>query len=92
MYLMKTPASFEIRTHIIGHVHLNFSGSQTYNTLCQTHRASAAAKTLIFRWHKNFQDGFTNLKDGPGQPKIVLTNANIAAVTGSITRDTKLTV
>ena len=47
------------------------------------------AKTLLFRWHKKFQDGFTNLKDGsrPGQPKSVVTNTNIAAVAGLIKRD-----
>ena len=54
------------------------------------------SKTLVFRWHKKFQDGFTNFKDGsrPGQPKTVVTklNANIAAATGLIKRDTKLTV
>ena len=57
-----------------------------YNELCQIHRTSAVSKTLVFRWRKNFQDGFTNLKDGyrPGQPKTVVTNANIAAVAGLI--------
>ena len=39
-----------------------------------------------FRWKKKFQEGFTNLKDGSclDQPKIVVTNANIAAVAGLI--------
>ena len=52
------------------------------------------SKTLAFRLHKNFHDGFTNLKDGsrPGQPKTVLTNANIAAVAGLIKRDASFTV
>ena len=36
---------------------------------------------LVYMWHKKFQDGFTNLKDRsrPGQPKPVVSNANIAA-------------
>ena len=56
------------------------------------------SKTLVFRWHKKFQDGFTNLKDGfrPGQPKTVVTNVtnvNIAVVVGLIKRDdARLTV
>ena len=51
------------------------------------------SKTLVFRWHKKFQDGITKLKDGsrPGQSKTVVTNANIAAVTGLIKRDTRFT-
>ena len=54
----------------------------------------AVSKTLVFRWHKKFQDGFTNLKDGshPGQPKTVVTKTNIAAVAGLIKLDVKLTV
>ena len=51
-------------------------------------------KTLVFRWHSNFQDGFNNLKDDsrPGQPKTVITNANIAAVAGLIKQDSRLPV
>ena len=54
--------------------------------MCQMHGKSAVFKTLLFRWHKKFQDGFTNLEDGSrsGQPKTVITNANIAAVAGLI--------
>ena len=52
------------------------------------------SKTLVIRWQKKFQDAFTNLKDGvrPGQPKTVVTNANIAAVAGLIKRDARLSV
>ena len=70
----------------------------TYTELCQVHRIYAVSKTLVFRWHKKFQDGFTNFKDGsrPGQPKTVVTklnaNTRIAAATGLIKRDSKLTV
>ena len=80
--------------NIKGRVYLNISGSLIYNELCQIHRISAVFKMLVFRWHKEFQDGFTNLKDGsrPGQPKTVVTNANIAAVAGLIKRDARLTV
>ena len=62
--------------------------------MCQLHITSAVSKMLVFRWHKKFQDGFTNLKDGcrPGQPKTVVTNANIAAAAGLIKRDITLTV
>ena len=61
--------------------------------MCQMHGTSAVSKTLLFRWHKKFQDGFTNLKDGsrPGQPKTVITNANIAAVAGLIKREARPT-
>ena len=40
------------------------------------------------------QDGFTKLTDGfrPGQPKTVVTNANIAAVAGLLKRGARLTV
>ena len=64
------------------------------NELCQIHRSSAVPKMLVFRRHKKLQDGLTNLKDGsrPGQPKPVVTNANIAAVVGLIKRDARLTV
>ena len=31
--VMKTKASFEIRTYIKGHIYLNISGSQTYYEL-----------------------------------------------------------
>ena len=52
------------------------------------------SKTLVFRWHKTFQDDFTNHKDGfdPGQPKTMVTNVYIAAVSGLIKRDAKLTL
>ena len=85
---MKTQASFEIRAYIKGGVFLYLSDSQTYNELCQIHRTSTVSKKLVFRRHKKFQDGFTNLKDGsrPGQPKTVVTNVNIAAVAGLIKR------
>ena len=92
---MKTQASFEMRTYINGRINLNSSGLQVYNELCQIHRTSAVSKTLVFRWHNIFHDGFTNPKDGsrPGQPKTVVTNyANIAAVAGLIKRDASFTV
>ena len=43
---------------------------------------------------QKIQDGFINLKDcsRPGQPKAVVTNANIATVPGLFKRDEKLTV
>ena len=65
-----------------------------YHELRQIHWKSAVSKTFVFRWHKKFQDGFTSHKDDsrPGQPKTVVTNANIAAVAGLIKRDTRLTV
>ena len=49
---------------------------------------------LVFGKHKNFDDGFTNLKDGsrPGQPKTVIINANTAALSGLIKRDANFTV
>ena len=85
--LMIAQASFEIRAYIKGRINLNSAGSQTYNALCQIHRTSAAFKTLVFRWHKKFQDGFTNNKDGssPGQPKTIVTNVDTAAVAGLTT-------
>ena len=92
---MKTQACFEIRAYIKNRVNLNISGLQTYNELCQIHRTFVVvSETLVFRWHKNFQDCFTNLKDGshPGQPKMVVANANIAAVAGLIKQDARLTV
>ena len=91
---MKNQASFEIRAYIKGRVNLNISGSQTYNDLCQTNRTSAMSKTLVFRWRKQFQDGFTNLDDGshPGQPRIAVNNAYITAVVGLIKRVARLTV
>ena len=51
------------------------------------------SKTLLCRWHKKFEDGFTGHKDGsrPGQPKAIVTNAFIAAVAGLIGRDARLT-
>ena len=84
----------EIRAYIEGWANLYISGSQTYNELCQIHRTSAVSKTLVFRWHKNFQDGFTNLKDGfhPNQPKTVVNKTNIAAVAGLIKQDVRLSV
>ena len=50
-------------------------------------------KRWFFRRH-NFQDGFTNFRDGsrPGQPKTGVTNAYIAAVAGLNKRDARLTV
>ena len=70
---MKTQKSFEIMTYIKGHVYLNMYGVQTYNELCQLHRTSAVIKTLVFRWHKKYQDGFTNHKDPvPVSTKLLL--------------------
>ena len=58
------------------------------------HRTSVVSETLVFRWHKKFQDDSTNLKDvsRPGQSKTVATNANSAAVVGLIKRDARLKV
>ena len=83
---MKSQAHFEIGTCIKGRINLNISCSQIYNELYQIHRTSAASKTIDFRWHKKFQDGFTNPKHGscPGQLRTVVTNAYIAAVTGLV--------
>ena len=61
---LKTRVSFEIRAYIKGGVNLSISSSQTYNELFQIHGTSAVSKTLFFQWQK-FQNGFTNLKDGP---------------------------
>ena len=49
---------------------------------------------LVFRWHKKFQDGFTNHEDGssPGQPKTIVTNVNTAAVAGLTKRNARLTL
>ena len=46
------------------------------------------------RWHKKFQDGFINHKDGspPGQPVTVVTYIKIAVVAGIVKRDTRLTL
>ena len=54
-----------------GRVNLNISDSQEYDELCHIHRTSAVSKTLVFRWHKKYHDGFTNPKDSSrlGQPK-----------------------
>ena len=58
------------------------------------------SKTLVFRWHKKFQVGFTNHKDGscPGLHKnnvtididIDITNVNIVAVAGLTKQDARL--
>ena len=49
-------------------------------------------KTSGFGWHKKFQDGFTNFKDGfhPGHPKTIVTNVNTASVVGLIDLQWKL--
>ena len=49
-------------------------------------------KTLVFRWHKKFQDGFNKYKDGsrPGLHKTYVTNVNIAAVAGLTKKDARL--
>ena len=48
----------------------------------------------VSRWHKKLQDDFTYFKIGsrPGQHKSVGTNAIIAALSGLIKQDTRLTV
>ena len=81
MCLIKTQASFDIRIHIKGRV-----SGLPYNELCQIHRTSAMPKTSGFGWHKKFQDGFTNFRDGfhPGHPKTIVTNVNTASVVGLI--------
>ena len=88
MCLMKTQASFHIRTYFKGRVNLSISGTETYNDLCQihVHRNTAVSKTLVFRLHKKLKYGFTNPKYGshPGQPKTVVTDANMVAVAGLI--------
>ena len=66
----------------------------SYNDLRQKQRTPAMSQKLVFRWQKQFQDGFTNFEDGslPGQPRIVVTNAYIAAVADLIKRDARHTV
>ena len=89
MCLIKTRASFEIRTYIKGRVNVIILGLQTYYELCQIYKTSAVSKTLVFR---SQQDDFTKLVDVPipGQPLTVATNANSAAVAGLIKRDARL--
>ena len=79
---MKSDASFEIRAYIKGGISLKMSGSQTFNELCLIHEKSTVSKSSAFRWHKKFQDGKTDQKDGThlGQPKTAATKANFAAV------------
>ena len=81
---VKIQASFKTRTYIKGRVNLNITVAQAYNDSRQIHGTSAVSKALVFRQHKNFHDGFTNLKDGsrPGQHKTVVIIANIAVVAG----------
>ena len=52
------------------------------------------SKTLVCRWHKKFEDGFTNHKDGyhPAQAKTIVTNVNIAGVAGLTKRDARHTL
>ena len=92
VYLVKTQASFEIRTYIKGRINLNISGLQTYNELYQIHRTSEVFNMSVFRWHKKFQFGFTSHKNGfrPGQSLTVDTNVFIAAVAGLIKQDARL--
>ena len=49
---------------------------------------------LVCKWQKKFKDGFTNLKycSRPGQPKLVVTNANMSSVACLMKRDTRRTV
>ena len=84
----------KIKAYIKGRLNLGISGVHVYYELCQIHRTSAVFKTLVLRWQKKFQAGFTNLKDGsrPGQLKTVATNANIAAVASLIKQYAKITV
>ena len=51
------------------------------------------SRNLVIMWHKKFQDGSTELKNGPrpGHPKTGVTNANVAAVASPIKQDTRLT-
>ena len=46
------------------------------------------SKSSAFRWHKKFQDGKTDLKDGThlGQAKVAATKANLPAVANLVSR------
>ena len=91
---MKTEKTHEIRAYIKGRVSLKVSASHIFNELCQIHGASAVSKRSVYRWHKKFKTGKTDLKDAPrpGQPKIAVTKANVAAVETLINQDARLTV
>ena len=54
----------------------------------------SVSKTLVFMWHKKFQDGFTNLKYGPRPGQIItnVANGNTVTVAGLIKPDARLTV
>ena len=53
-----------------------------YTELCQRKETSVVSKRSIFRWHKKFKGGKTDLKDEPhpSQPRKYATKANVAAV------------
>ena len=58
---------FEVRAYIKGRVGLKVSASQVYSELCQIHGPSKVARTSVFRWHKKFKMGKTDLNDAPVQ-------------------------
>ena len=91
---MKNELKFEVRAYIKGRVGLKVSASQVYSELCQIHGPSRVARTSVFRWHKKFKMGKTDLNDGPrpGQPRRATTKANVAAVSDMIKQDARFTV
>ena len=91
--LYLTSITSSANSYIKDRISLNISDSQTHNELYQIHRTSAKSKKLVFRWPRKFQDGSTDLKDGPrpGQSKAGVTNAYAAVEAGLVKQDARLT-
>ena len=91
---MKNKTSFEIRAYHKGRIGLTVSVSQIYSELCQIHGTSVVSKRSIFRWHKKFKCGKTDLKDEhrPSHPRKAATKANVAAVADMVKQDARFTV
>ena len=62
--------------------------------MCQIHGTSVVSKRSVFRWHKKFKGGKTDLKDEPrpGQQRKADTKANVAAVADMVKQDARFTV
>ena len=86
--------ALKVRADTKGHTGLNVPVSQIYSKLCQMHGTTVVSKRSVFRWHKKFKGGKTDLKDkpGPSQPRKTATKAIVAAMADMVKQAARFTV
>jgi predicted transcriptional regulator len=90
---MTSHERMEIRANIKFCADLGKTPTETYKLLQQTKRESSVSRALVFKWHKRFSDGRTDIKDDerPGRNAVIRTTSS-TSIKKVLEGDRRLTV